>query len=103
MSVHNDTLTNTGSAHVASGEFEQVVEACFAYLVSAPEALAHFMQTTGMSGDDLRANLGSAALGDGMLDYFIAHEPSLLALCANSGLSPERLAQIWHKRNPGHA
>lgn len=103
MSIPFDPLLPADAAGASAKEFSEVADACFAYLVSAPDALAHFMQTTGMSAQDLQANLGKNTLADGMLDYFIGHEPALLALCANSGLSPERLTQLWHKRNPGHA
>lgn len=101
-SQHMDNSTSTPK-DMESDAFTQIGEACFSYLVTHPDALSHFMQTTGMSPDQLRQSLGTEGLTDGMLDYFVAHEPSLLALCANKRLSPEAVSRLWHKRNPGHA
>lgn len=84
------------------GQLAAIGEACFSFLVSHPETLSHFMQTTGMGANELREKLDSAELRDGMLDYFVTNEPALLAMCANANLSAEQVTRLWQRRNPGH-
>ena len=73
---------------------------CLGYLAENPEELLAFMQFAGLDPDALRGSVGSPALQHGLLDYFASNEPILLALCANSGLSPEQFMRVWHRLNP---
>ena len=77
-----------------------LADACLAYLAEHPDELLAFMQFAGLDPDALRRSVGSRALQHGLIDYFAANEPILLALCANSGLSPEQFMRIWHRLNP---
>ena len=58
------------------------------------------MQFAGLDPDMLRRSVGSPGLQLGLIDYFASNEPILLALCANSGLSPEQFMRVWHRLNP---
>lgn len=77
-----------------------LADTCLGYLAEHPEELLAFMQFAGMDPDALRRSVGSPALKRGLVDYFASNEPILLALCANSGLSPEQFMRVWHRLNP---
>ena len=77
-----------------------LADACLGYLAENPEELLAFMQFAGFDPDALRRSVGSSALQRGLIDYFASNEPILLALCANSGMSPEQFMRVWHRLNP---
>jgi hypothetical protein len=81
-------------------ELQQIAESCLAYLISDPEELSRFMQQTGMDPDSVRRSVGSSSLSMGMLDYFAQNEPALLAMCANSKMSTDRVMRMWQRLNP---
>jgi hypothetical protein len=77
-----------------------LADACLGYLAEHPDELLAFMQFAGLDPDALRNSVGSSALQHGLIDYFASNEPILLALCANSALSPEQFMRVWHRLNP---
>lgn len=77
-----------------------LADACLAHLAENPEELLAFMQQAGLDPHSLRAALGTERLQRGLIDYFAANEAILLALCANSGTTPEAFMQVWYKLNP---
>jgi translation initiation factor 2 gamma subunit (eIF-2gamma) len=77
-----------------------LADACLGYLAEHPEDLLAFMQAVGLDPDSLRRAVGSTGLQRGLIEYFAANEPILLALCANSGMAPETFMQQWHRLNP---
>ena len=78
-------------------EFESAADACFAHLVQNPEDLQRFMTETGYAPDTIGAAVGTRALNLAMLEYVVRSEPLLLAICANAGLSPERVTRLWQR------
>jgi len=77
-----------------------LADACLGHLAENPDELLAFMQFAGLDPDALRGAVGSPSLQRGLIDYFASNEPILLALCANSGLSPEQFMRVWHRLNP---
>lgn len=57
------------------------------------------MDYSGYAPDSLQAAMGSPDLARGMLDYVVANEPILMAVCANSGLNVERVMHLWQRMN----
>ena len=84
----------------AESSVASLADACLGYLAENPEELLAFMQFAGLDPDALRRSVGSPALKRGLVDYFASNEPILLALCANSGMSPEQFMRVWHRLNP---
>ena len=84
----------------AESSVASLADACLGYLAENPEELLAFMQFAGLDPDMLRRSVGSPALQHGLVDYFASNEPILLALCANSGMSPEQFMRVWHRLNP---
>ena len=84
----------------AESSAASLAQACLGYLAENPDELLAFMQVAGLDPDALRRSVGTPALQHGLIDYFASNEPILLALCANSGMSPEQFMRVWHRLNP---
>jgi hypothetical protein len=84
----------------ADTSVSSLAASCLGYLAENPDELLAFMQFAGLDPTALRNSVGSPALQRGLIDYFASNEPILLALCANSGLSPEQFMRVWHRLNP---
>lgn len=87
-------------AKPSSPDLAEVAEACLGYLAENPDELLAFMQHAGLDPQSLRAAVGTRRLQSGLIDYFAANEPILLALCANASINPEAFMRLWHKLNP---
>ena len=79
---------------------ETLASLCLGHLAEHPENLAEFMGIAGYTPQSLRGAVGTEQFGRGLIDYFAADEPLLLALCANKGIGPEDFMRVWHKLNP---
>ena len=80
-------------------DISALADMCLGFLAENPEELLGFMQHAGLTPDALRAAIGSQRLQQGLIDYFAANESILLALCANSGTTPEQFMRVWHRLN----
>lgn len=80
-------------------DISQLADACLGYLSENPEELLGFMQHAGLDPQSLRAALDTERMQHGLIDYFAANEPILLALCANQGMKPESFMRVWHRIN----
>ncbi|WP_161796909.1 DUF3572 family protein [Devosia soli] len=87
-------------AKTAPPTLTEVADACLGYLSEHPDELLAFMNQAGLDPQALRAAVGTKRLQTGLVDYFAANESILLALCANTGMSPETFMRLWHKLNP---
>jgi len=83
----------------ANPRVSDLADACLTFLAEHPEELMAFMQVAGLDPDALRDAVGTPDLQHGLIDYFAANEPILLALCANAGITPEQFMQVWHRQN----
>ncbi len=79
---------------------ESLARMCLGLLAEDPGQLAEFMSVAGYTPQSLRAALGSAQLGQGLIDYFAGNEALLLALCANNQLRPDDFMRVWATLNP---
>lgn len=77
-----------------------LAEACLSYLAENPEELLGFMQYAGLDPATLRGAVGTPAMERGLIDYVASNEPILLALCANTGMTPDQFMRVWHRLNP---
>ncbi len=82
-------------------EVSHLADLCLGQLAEDPGQLAEFMGFAGYDPTALRRAVGTRQLAGGLIDYFAANEPLLLALCANHGLKPEDFMRVWHRLNPG--
>lgn len=59
------------------------------WLAADPDMLGRFLALTGMEPGQLRHAVDDPGFLGGMLDFLMAHEPSLLAFCEATGTAPE--------------
>ncbi|MDB5562893.1 MAG: hypothetical protein JWN11_2311 [Hyphomicrobiales bacterium] len=100
--MHYETTNGADlrSVHKPSLNVAALAELCLGQLAENPEQLSDFMGFAGYSPAGLRSAIGSQQLQAGLIDYFAANEPLMLALCANGGVSPEAFMRVWHQLNP---
>ncbi|WP_077547186.1 DUF3572 domain-containing protein [Pseudorhizobium flavum] len=81
---------------------EQTAVAVLGWLASEPDMLGRFLALTGLEAGQLRQAVDDPDFLAGMLDFVMAHEPTLLAFCEASGTKPEAVAAAWrHFSKPG--
>jgi len=83
-------------------ETAELADLCLGQLAEDPAQLAEFMGFAGYDPTALRRAVGTQQLASGLIDYFAANEPLMLALCANHGFRPEEFMRVWHRLNPDH-
>jgi hypothetical protein len=81
-------------------EIEAVADACFTHLVQNPQDLQRFMAETGYAPDTIGKAVGTHGFNLAMIEFVMRSEPLLLAISANAGLTPERIAGLWRRLNP---
>ena len=76
---------------------KELADLCLQYLAQNPEQLAEFMVQSGFVPADLRGLLGTDGFAHGLVDYVVSNEPLLMAVAADSSVSPEAIARTWAK------
>ncbi|MCO6186017.1 DUF3572 domain-containing protein [Rhizobium sp. L1K21] len=59
--------------------------------------MGRFLSLSGLEAEDMRALVSDRGFQAGLLDFVMAHEPSLLAFCSAYGLLPEEVNAAWQK------
>jgi hypothetical protein len=59
-----------------------------AWLAAGPEGIARFLDASGVSGAEIKAQAGSTGLCVAVLDFLLSHEDLLLRFCETSGTDP---------------
>lgn len=67
-----------------------------AHIAADEDALAGFLNMTGLSPEDLHQRAADPDLLVGVLDYLMSDEARLLAFCAQAGLEPTAPALARH-------
>ena len=71
---------------------ESIALSAFQHLASDEELLLRFCELSGLTISDLREASSQPGFLVGVLDFFLAHEPDLLAWAEADSISPERIA-----------
>jgi hypothetical protein len=75
-----------------------------AWLANDPDLLSRFLALSGLSAGELRRAAGDPGFDAGLLDFVMAHEPTLIAFCEANDLKPETVAAAWARiSGPGLA
>ncbi len=74
---------------VNRNEAETIALQALGYLVADETLRGRFMSVSGVAREEFEANAEDPAFLAGVLDFFLAHESDLLALCDAAELSPE--------------
>lgn len=75
---------------------EETAIAILRWLADEPDMLRRFLALSGMHADQLRDAVNDSGFLAGMIDFVMAHEPSLMAFCDATGTSPETVVYAWH-------
>lgn len=75
---------------------EETAVSVLAWLANEPDMLGRFLALSGTRPDQLRRSMSDPAFLAGMLDFLMAHEPTLLAFCEATGTAPEDVVRAAH-------
>ena len=78
---------------------EETSIAVLGWLAGEQDMLGRFLALTGTRPDQLRQAIRDPAFMAGMLDFLMAHEPTLMAFCEATGVKPEAVVQASHAYN----
>ena len=76
---------------------DEIAVAVLTWLAGEPDMLSRFLALTGLDASSLRAMSGNRGFKAGLLEFVLAHQPSLMAFSAHSGIAPEAVAAAWEK------
>lgn len=80
------------TAAMAPGEAEAVGIRALAFVASDPDLLPRFLSVTGIDAGRIREAAREPGFLAGVLDFVLAHEPTVMAFAAASALDPSSLA-----------
>ncbi len=72
---------------------ESVAIAALGWIAADPDMLDRFTGVTGIAPAAMRQAAGTPGFLAGVLDFIVAHEPTLLRFCETEGLDPAHVAQ----------
>ena len=78
---------------------EETAIAVLGWLAGEPDMLGRFLALSGTRPDQLRQAIRDPAFMAGMLDFLMAHEPTLMAFCAATDTKPEAVVSASHHYN----
>ena len=67
--------------------------AALAYIAGQPELLNRFLAITGIEASAIRSAALEPGFLAGVLNFVLAHEPTLLAFAEHAGLRPEQVGR----------
>jgi len=70
--------------------------AILGWLAGEPDMLARFLALTGVQPNMLRQAVNDTGFLAALTDFFMSHEPDLLAFCEATGTRPEDVQAAWH-------
>ena len=76
---------------------DEIAIAVLGWLSTEPEMMARFLSLSGIDAMELRALVNDSRFLAGLLDFVVAHEPSMMAFCSAYGFLPEEVNAAWQK------
>ena len=70
------------------------------YLAGNHEELARFLSLSGLAPEDIRSQATQHAFQIAILDFFLGHEPTLVAFAASVGIDPADIATAKRTLDP---
>lgn len=71
---------------------ESLAITALGFIAADPDLLPRFLAVTGISAGEIRAAAAEPGFLAGVLDFLLAHEPSVMAFAAAAGADPASLA-----------
>ena len=79
---------------------EAIALQAFAFLAREDDLLMRFANLSGILPNDMRQAASEPGFLTGILDFFLSHEPDLLALAEAETIAPEQIATARMVLNP---
>lgn len=82
--------------NTSTADPEETAVTVLGWLASDPDMLNRFLTLSGLQAPQLRQAINDPGFLAGMLDFVMAHEPSLIAFCETTNTTPETVVAAWH-------
>ena len=89
-------LRDPGKAKNNQADAEETAGAILTWLANEPDMFGRFLALSGVQPNQLRGTVNDPGFLAGMIDFLMAHEPTLLAFCEATETKPETVAAAWH-------
>ncbi len=80
---------------------QEIAISALSHLAGDDDLLMRFAALSGIPTSDMRAAAGEPGFLVGVLDFFLSHEPDLLAWTSTESIDPEQVAVARHVLAPG--
>jgi hypothetical protein len=102
--AQNPTELSTGKAKVldpfgegkrskiTKEEAESIAISALTYLSETPELMQRFLALSGIEASGIREAAAEPHFFAGVLKFFLAHEPTLMAFCEARGIEPQSVS-----------
>ena len=80
---------------------EEIAVAALGFVAADPALLARFLSITGIDPQAIRKAAGEPGFLAGVLQFVIAHEPTLIAFAENAAIDPASVAQAMRNLPQG--
>src|SRR5690606_19158428 len=77
---------------LTAADAETLATEALAYLAHDPEHLGRFLALSGIGPSEIRTAAAEPGFLTGVLEFYLDHEPLLVAFCANRGMRPTLFA-----------
>jgi Protein of unknown function (DUF3572) len=77
---------------ISREEAEAIAVSALTYLSETPELMQRFLALTGIEASGIRQAAAEPHFFAGVLKFFLAHEPTLLAFCTARGVEPQAVS-----------
>lgn len=77
-------------------EAEALAIKALGHIASDPELLPRFLAITGIEAGAIREAAGEPGFLAGVLQFIVAHEPTLLGFCEATGMAPRQVTDALH-------
>lgn len=74
-------------------EAEELAVAALLFIANDPELMPRFLNISGINAEDIRKAAASKGFLAGVLQFIMAHEPTLMAFSAQSGYLPQSVGE----------
>ena len=78
-------------AHATNDDATELLLRALAATLGEPRRAERFLALTGLDADALRRRVGEPGLLTALLDFLESHEPDLIAVAGEVGVTPARL------------
>lgn len=83
------------SSAPSSEQAEALAVQALAFIAADPELLSRFLALTGIEAHAVRTAAREPGFLAGVLQFILAHEPTLLRFCEESGFAPASVGEAY--------